>query len=186
MLAEPVRGPHLPTSIVVTTTYGELHPGSFQVPICLRNLSTLPTLIPTKVIRKVTPGNWVPSVMPPMRTFGEFAHDPKKAEGWILDELDLQGLRHWPEKEQKQPRQLLVKWKHLFAHSNLDLGMISLIKHSIELTDRMPFKECYCQIPPHMYEDAWHLCHSEVVQPVGQHSHIGVQKGQKPEVLHWL
>ena len=28
-----------------------------------------------------------------------------------------------------------------------------LIMHHINLTDRMPFEEHYCQIPPHMYED---------------------------------
>ena len=35
----------------------------------------------------------------------------------------------------------------------MDLGKTSLIKHQIELTDQTPFKECYCCIPPHMYDD---------------------------------
>ena len=65
----------------------------------------------------------------------------------------LQGLEEWPEAEQKQARELLLKWKHLFAHSDLDLGKTSLIKHQIELTDQMTFKEQYWHIPPHMYDD---------------------------------
>ena len=40
-----------------------------------------------------------------------------------------------------------------FAHSSLDLGKTSLIKHQIELMDQMPFKEHYWCIPPHMYDD---------------------------------
>ena len=40
-----------------------------------------------------------------------------------------------------------------FACSDLDLGKTSPIKHQIELTDWIPFKEhCQC-IPPHMYDD---------------------------------
>ena len=37
--------------------------------------------------------------------------------------------------------------------SNMDLGKISLVKHSIRLTDNTPFKEHYWQIPPSMYEE---------------------------------
>ena len=36
--------------------------------------------------------------------------------------------------------------------SDMDLGKTSLVKHSIRLTDNTPFKECYWQIPPSMYE----------------------------------
>ena len=62
---------------------------------------------------------------------------------WILEELNLQDLGKWPKEEQDQARKLLVKWEHLFAHSNLDIGKTSLIKHQIEVTDQMPFKEHY-------------------------------------------
>ena len=51
------------------------------------------------------------------------------------------------------PRELLLKWEHLFAHSDLDLGKIALIKHKIQLTDQMLFKEHYWCITPHMYND---------------------------------
>ena len=37
--------------------------------------------------------------------------------------------------------------------SNMDLGKTSLVKHSIGLTDNTPFKECYWQILPSMYEE---------------------------------
>ena len=64
--------PQLPTSIVLTATYGELHTGSSQVPICLRNLSACSVVIPAKVvIGKVTPANQVLPVALPMGTSGE-------------------------------------------------------------------------------------------------------------------
>ena len=64
--------------------------------------------------------------------------------------LNLQGLKEWPESEQKWARNLLLKWEHLFAHRNLDLGKTALNKHKITLTNQMPFKEHYGCIPPHM------------------------------------
>ena len=82
VLVEPVWGPKLPTSVVPTTTYGELHSGSSQVPIYLRNLSVYLNMIPVKVIiRRVTPANQVPLVTTSMETLGEFAHEPRKGLG---------------------------------------------------------------------------------------------------------
>ena len=70
-----------------------------------------------------------------------------------MEALDLQGLQDWPESEQEQARELLLKWEHLFAQNDLDLGKTALIKHKIKLTNQTPFKERYRCIPPHMYDD---------------------------------
>ena len=85
-----------------------------------------------------------------METSGGSACGPQK--GWILDALNLQHLDEWPEVEQEQARELLLKLEHLFAHIDLDLGKTSLIKHWIKLMDLPPFKEHY-QCIPHMYDD---------------------------------
>ena len=99
-------------------------------------------VIPTKVvIGKVTSANKVPQVVLPTEATGEAAHDSWK--DWILEELNLQGLEEWLKEEQDQTRNLVVKWEHLFAQSNLDLGKTSLIKQWIKLTEQIPFKECY-------------------------------------------
>ena len=138
--------------MVPTATYGKLHPGSFQVPICLRNLSAHPIVVPTKeIVGKVALANQVLPVVLLMETFRESACCPWKE--WILQKLNLQGLEEWPEVEQEQARELLLEWEHLFAHSDLDLGKTSLIKHWIKLTDQMPVKEHYWYIPPHMYDN---------------------------------
>ena len=152
VFTEPVLGPQLPAAVVLIATYGELHPGSSRVPVCLCNISTHATEIPAKtVVGQVIPANQIPPVVHPTRTAKETATNILK--GWILEALDLQGLKAWPESEQKQARELLLKWEHFFAHSNLDLGKTALIKHKIQLMEQTPFKERYRHIPPHMYDD---------------------------------
>ena len=86
-----------------------------------------------------------------METSGFSTCDPCK--DWILEELNLQGLEEWPETEQGQAKQLLLKWEHLFACSDQDLSKTSLIKHQIELIDWMHYEEHYWCVPPHMYDD---------------------------------
>ena len=120
--------------------------------VCLHNLSTCAVEIPAKtVVGKLAPANQVPLVVHPTRTTKETNNQASK--GWVLEVLDLQGLTEWMESEQKWARELLLKWEHLFAHNDLDLGKTALIKHKIQITDQMPFKEHYRCIPPHMYDD---------------------------------
>ena len=108
--------------------------------------------VPAKtIIGQIVPANQVPPVVQLTRTGSETKYPAQK--GWVLEALDLQGLAEWPESEQKQARELLLKWKHLFAHSDLDLGKSALTKHKIQLTDQMSFKEHYRCIPSHMYGD---------------------------------
>ena len=152
VLMEPAPGPQLPAAVVPIATYGELYPGSLRVPVCLHNMSTHAMEIPAKtVVGQVIPANQVPLVVHLTRIATETT--TKAPKGWVLEALDLQGLKEWPESEQKQGRELLLKWEHLFAYSNLDLGKTALIKHKIRLMEQTPFKERYRCIPPHMYED---------------------------------
>ena len=152
VLMEPALSPLLPAIVVPIATYGELHHGSSRVPICLHNMSTHAMEIPTKmVVGQVIPANQVPLVVHPTRTTKEAAINPPK--GWVLEALDLQGLKEWPESEQEQARELLLRWEHLFTCNNLDLSKTALIKHKIRFTDQTPFKERYRHIPPHIYDD---------------------------------
>ena len=151
VLMELALGPQLPASVVPTATYGELHPGSSRVPVCLCNLSANAIDVPAKmVIGQIGPSNQVPLVVHLIRTAAETNHPAQK--GWVLEALNLQGLKEWPESEQKQARELLLKWEHLFTHSNLDPGKTALTKHKITSTNQTPFKEHYRHIPPHTYD----------------------------------
>ena len=96
VLTELTLGPQLPAAVVPTATYGELHPGSSRVPVCLHNLSTHAMDIPTKtVIGQIVPANQVPPVVLQTRTTTETKYPAQK--GWVLEALDLQGLTEWPE-----------------------------------------------------------------------------------------
>ena len=56
--------------------------------------------IPAKtVVGQVIPANQVPLVVHPTRTAGETIN--KASKGWVLEALDLQSLKEWPESEQK-------------------------------------------------------------------------------------
>ena len=72
VLTEPALGPQLPAAVVPIATYGELHPGSLRVPICLCNMSTHAMEIPAKtVVGQVIPANQVPLVVHLTRTTEE-------------------------------------------------------------------------------------------------------------------
>ena len=64
VLREPALSCQLPTAVVPTATYGELHPGSSGVPVCLCNLSTHAVEVPAKaMVGQVVPANQVPLVV---------------------------------------------------------------------------------------------------------------------------
>ena len=134
ILMEPVLGPQLLAAVVPTATDGELSPGSSRVPVCLCNLSACAVEIPTKtVVGEVAPAN---QILPVVHLTGNAEETNTQApKGWVLEALDLQGLTEWPESEQEWARELLLKWEHLFVHSDLDLDKTSLIEHKIQLTD---------------------------------------------------
>ena len=79
ILAGPAQGPQLATSMVLTATYGKLHPGS--------SLSAHPKVVPTEaIVGKVTPANQVLLVVLPMETQGVCLQPP---EG-----MDPGGIQH--------------------------------------------------------------------------------------------
>ena len=83
VLMEQALGPQLPSSVVSTATYGELHPGSSRVPVCLCNLSTHAIKLPTKtIIGQIVPANQVPLVVHPTRTATETKYPAQK--GWVF------------------------------------------------------------------------------------------------------
>ena len=83
MLAEPTPDPQLPTLVVLTVTYTELHLGSSQVSICLQNLSTHSVKIPTKaVVGQVMPANHLPLVVLLAESSGGPPATPKRDASW--------------------------------------------------------------------------------------------------------
>ena len=64
--------------------------------------------VPTKaIVGKAAPANQVLLVVLWMENSGGSVCGPQK--GWILEALNFQGLEEWPEEEQEQARELLLK-----------------------------------------------------------------------------
>ena len=98
VLTKWALGPQLPAAVVPTATYGELHPGSSRVPVCLCNLSAHAIDVPTKMtVGQIVPANQVPPVVHPTRTATETNHPAQK--GWVLEAVNL---KEWSKSEQKQ------------------------------------------------------------------------------------
>ena len=57
-------------------------------------------------------------------------------------------------KTQQEAEDLIHEYACIFSQNDLDLGMTSVIKHSIKVNDPTPFKEHYRCIPPGMYDEA--------------------------------
>ena len=72
---------------------------------------------------------------------------------WILNLIDLSGLKDWPEHLQIEAKEMLKRNAKTFSKNDLDMGRTNLVKHHIKLTDSIPFKEAYRRIPPQMYDE---------------------------------
>ena len=58
-----------------------------------------------------------------------------------------------PTEEQLQLKELLKKHEDIFSRSETDIGHCDLIKHRIDLTDEIPFKQRHRRIPPNMIDE---------------------------------
>ncbi|ESO93023.1 hypothetical protein LOTGIDRAFT_162047 [Lottia gigantea] len=72
-----------------------------------------------------------------------------------IPEFNLDDLSNrFSKAEQDQLRELLCKYKDIFAKTDLELGKTDLIQHEIHLSDESTFKERHRRIPPSMYQES--------------------------------
>ena len=62
-------------------------------------------------------------------------------------------LETWAPELQEKAKQLFVRWEHVIARGDLDLGHAATFKHDIVLTDPTPVKSRYRRIPPQNYQE---------------------------------
>ena len=70
-----------------------------------------------------------------------------------MESLNLQGVESWNEQQQQSARAPITEYQHLFFLSLNELGKTSLVQHDMKLDDVTHFKEGYCRIPLHQYEE---------------------------------
>ena len=145
-----------PAGINIIPEYSVLRAGSCRVGVTLHNSSPHRMLISagTKVA-EVQAANALPAMLAPRE-------EPKPQDirvarpedpQWLLDKLDLSGLEGMPEEAQEAAKNLLRQNADIFSYHSLDLGKATQVKHPINLSDKIPFKERARRIPPHMYDE---------------------------------
>ena len=71
---------------------------------------------------------------------GETPHG--SSDPWdILQKLNLSGMEEWKYQLQQEAQDLICKFACIFSQNDLDLGKTSIVKHSIKVSDSIPFKE---------------------------------------------
>ena len=71
----------------------------------------------------------------------------------LFIKLDLSGIKEWLEDLQQDVHYLVVEYQHLFVLNDLELGKTSKVKHEIKLSNPVPFKDRYHQIPPNEFDE---------------------------------
>ena len=137
----------LPDSIDITPSvicydYGEKK----QVVVTLSNLSTnTVTIAPKAVICELQPVSIVEEVFDKIEentNFNDILTNLKVDEEDILNALDKDRLCN-----------LLASHCDIFSTSDIDIGLCNKIKHRIDLTTDVPFKQRHRRIPPNMIEE---------------------------------
>ena len=71
----------------------------------------------------------------------------------LFTKLDLSGIQDWSEDLQQEVHNLMDEYQHLFTLNDLELGKTSKVKPEIRLSNPVPFKDRYHQIPPHEFDE---------------------------------
>ena len=71
----------------------------------------------------------------------------------LMDKLELSGMESWNKECQEKVEQTMKDFEDIFALEPLELGRTNLVKHTIKVSNPIPFKEQYHRIPPHQFEE---------------------------------
>ena len=164
-------------SVIPIHGYTVLKPGSSRVSVGLQNHSCRKITIAAKsIVAKVAATNMVPHSLAPnvetedmLTQLKDGQHQdqenvncckarevPKltpKKERLLFDKINLSGADNWDPKLVEEAKQLFHEYAHIFALESLDMGHTSMVKHEIRLDNYTPFKERYCRIPPHLFDE---------------------------------
>ena len=74
-------------------------------------------------------------------------------EELLFSKIDLTGAQSWDPALIEEAQQLFCEFAHIFALESTYMGHTSMVKHRIRLDNYTPFKERYCRIPPHLFDE---------------------------------
>ena len=160
--------------IYVVKTYSELHDGSRNVSVVLRNLTgKLVHLAAGRPVARVVAMNAVPDAAPSpefLRKLDKLEpnRDPPKKltieerQKLLLELLRKEGrldkLKQWPPELALKLERMLMEHHNIFSFEPNEIGCTDTAEHVIELLDTKPFKERFrCIAPPLVEEVQEHI-----------------------------
>ena len=165
---------NLLNGVYVVKTYTELHDGSHNVSVVLRNLTGKPVhLAAGRPVARVVAANAVLDAAPSLeflRKLDEMEPSRDPLRKLTIEErqkllLELLRKEGWLDKLKKWPPELALKFEcMLMEHHNIfslelnEIGCTDVAEHVIELLDTEPFKEWFrCIAPPLVEEVQQHI-----------------------------
>ena len=162
---------NLPNGVYVVKTYTELHDGSHNVLVVLRNLMGKPVHLPARrPVARVVATSAIPDATTSLeflKKLDEMEPDqnpPKKLtieerQKLLLELLWKEGrldkLKAWPPELALKFERMLMEHHNIFSLEPNEIGWTDMAKHIIELLDTEPFKEQFHHMAPPLVEEVW-------------------------------
>ena len=162
---------NLLNGVYVVKTYTELHDGSRNVSVVLRNLTGKPVhLAVRRPVVRVVAVNAIPDATPSpkfLRKLDELElnrNPPKKLtieerQKLLLELLRKEGrldkLKQWPLELALRFERMLMEHHNIFSLELNEIGCTDMAEHVIELLDTERFKEWFQRIAPLLVEEVW-------------------------------
>ena len=160
---------NLSNGVYVVKTYTELHDGSRNVSVVLRNLKGKPVhMVAGRPIARVVATNAILDATPSpefLRKLDELEpsqNPPKKLtieerQKLLLELLRkdsrLDKLKQWPPELALKFKRMLMEHHNIFSLEQNEIGCTDTAEHVFELLDTKPFKERFQQIAPPLVEE---------------------------------
>ena len=162
----------LPQGLMVQNTYMELHSGSKNVTVVVRNSMVYPQTLEEEDPSGKGSNSHMGS-RAPVQTSLTKASEPKltlkQRQEKLFEELDVSGLESWPPELVASTQSLLAKYHDVFSLELSELGCTHSTEHVIKVINDIPFKEQFMWIPPPLVEEVskylWEMLDSDTICP---------------------
>ena len=176
---------NLPNGVYVVKTYTELHDGSRNVSVVLRNLMGKPVHLPAgRPVAWVVAANAIPDATPSpkfMRKLDELEPGQEPPQKMTIEDRQklllellrkdsrLDKLKEWLPELALKFESMLMEHHNIFSLEQNEIGCTDAAEHVIELLDMEPFKESFCRIAPPLIEEVrehlQEMLDSDAIQP---------------------
>ena len=162
---------NLLNGVYVVKTYMELHDGSCNVSVVLRNLTGKPVHLPARrPVAWVVAANAMPDATPSpefMRKLDELEPGKEPSQKMTIEDRQklllellqkdgrLDKLKEWPPELALQFERMLMEHHNIFSLEGNEIGCTDAAEHVIKLLDMEPFKERFRRIAPPLVEEVW-------------------------------